>query len=72
MELFSETPGFSLNFFENVRFPMILVAIFVLFLIKFWKNKKKDTDFDDDSFSQAKIDSLIKDFSEGKDPLKNL
>ncbi len=40
---------------------MILVAIFVLFLIKLWKNKKKNDFDDDDRFSKEKLDSLIND-----------
>ena len=55
--------GFSL--FESFRFPMILVALFVVFIFQFWQKKKK-TDYDSNdeitSAAKKKIDQMVREY----------
>ncbi|CAD8080174.1 unnamed protein product [Paramecium sonneborni] len=60
----------SFSLMESFRFPMILVAIFIVFIFQFWQKKKK-TDHESDELSaetKKKIDDMVKQYKKYDKP----
>lgn len=62
----------SFSIFESFRFPMILVAIFIVFIFQFWQKKKKTSATGEDDeitiATRKKIDQLVSEYQKAEKP----
>ena len=61
----------SFSVFESFRFPMILVAIFIVFIFQFWSKKSKVDGDEEDHITAAakkKIDEMVKEYQSHEKP----